>query len=121
DRKVKLPYDPAMRTIGFYVSPGFQMLDLAGPAGAFEAANSQLESPAYRLLILAADEGAVMSSFELVTDEGCLDTPVLDTLVVIGGPIDPLVSADTLSRLVEASSRCRRVAGGRPRGVFLSG
>jgi transcriptional regulator GlxA family with amidase domain len=33
-----------MRTIGFYVSPGFQMLDLAGPAGAFEAANDQLEN-----------------------------------------------------------------------------
>jgi len=99
-----------MTTIGFYVSPGFQMLDLAGPAGAFEAANSQLESPAYRLLILAADEGAVMNSLGMVTDAVSLDTTVLDTLVVIGGPIDPLVSADTLSRLVEASSRCRRVA-----------
>jgi transcriptional regulator GlxA family with amidase domain len=110
DRKVQLPYDPAMTTIGFYVSPGFQMLDLAGPAGAFEAANSQLESPAYRLLILAADEGAVMNSLGMVTDAVSLDTTVLDTLVVIGGPIDPLVSADTLSRLVEASSRCRRVA-----------
>jgi transcriptional regulator GlxA family with amidase domain len=31
-----------MKTIGFYVSPGFQMLDLAGPAGAFEAANREL-------------------------------------------------------------------------------
>ena len=86
------------------------MLDLAGPAGAFEAANGQLESPAYRLLILAADEGAVMNSLGMVTDAVSLDTTVLDTLVVIGGPIDPLVSADTLSRLVEASSRCRRVA-----------
>src|SRR6267154_2554642 len=31
-----------MKTIGFYVSPGFQLLDLAGPAGAFEAANREL-------------------------------------------------------------------------------
>jgi hypothetical protein len=31
-----------MRTIGFFVSPGFLMLDLAGPAGAFEAANREL-------------------------------------------------------------------------------
>ena len=34
-----------MKTIGFYVSPGFQMLDLAGPAGAFEAANRELGCP----------------------------------------------------------------------------
>ena len=90
-----------MRAIGFYVSPGFQMLDLAGPAGAFEAANSQLESPAYRLLILAADEGAVMNSLGMVTDAVSLDTTVLDTLVVIGGPIDPLVSAVHLAVLLK--------------------
>jgi transcriptional regulator GlxA family with amidase domain len=109
-RKVQLPYDPAMSTIGFYVSPGFQMLDLAGPAGVFEAANGQLESPAYQLLILAADEGAVTNSLGMVTAAASLDDTVLDTLVVIGGRIDPLLSSDTLSRLVEASSRCRRVA-----------
>ena len=51
-----------MRTIGFYISPGFQMLDLAGPAGAFEAANDQLENRVYGVHILAADKGAVTSS-----------------------------------------------------------
>ena len=60
DLKVKLPYDPAMRTIGFYVSPGFQMLDLAGPAGAFEAASRELGRPAYRITVLAAEAGAVI-------------------------------------------------------------
>src|SRR5207244_869062 len=108
--KVKLPYNSAMNTIGFYVSPGFQMLDLAGPAGVFEAANSQLESPAYRLLILAADEGAVTSSLGAVTAAASLADVVLDTLVVVGGRIDPLLSPDTVIRLFEASSRCRRVA-----------
>jgi transcriptional regulator GlxA family with amidase domain len=41
-----------MRTIGFYVSQGFQMLDLAGPAAAFEAANGEFGSPAYRIRCL---------------------------------------------------------------------
>jgi transcriptional regulator GlxA family with amidase domain len=99
-----------MHTIGFYVSPGFQMLDLAGPAGAFEAANGQLESPAYRVHVLAADEGSVTNSLGMATAAAPLDDAVLDTLVVIGGRIDPLLSAGTLSRIVEASSRCRRVA-----------
>jgi transcriptional regulator GlxA family with amidase domain len=110
DRKVKLPYDPAMHTIGFYVSPGFQMLDLAGPAGAFEAANRELGSPAYRIQILAADGGAVTNSLGMAIAAASLDDAVLDTLVVIGGPIDPHLSAVTLSRIADASNRCRRVA-----------
>jgi transcriptional regulator GlxA family with amidase domain len=99
-----------MNTIGFYVSPGFQMLDLAGPAGAFGAANDQLKTPAYRVHVLATDEGAVTNSLGMATAAGSLDDAVLDTLIVVGGPIDPLLSVGTLSRIVEASSRCRRVA-----------
>jgi len=98
-----------MNSIGFYVSPGFQLLDLAGPAGAFEAANDQLKTPAYRLHVLAADEGAVTNSLGIATAAASLDDAGLDTLIVIGGRIDPLLSAGTLSRIVEASSRCRRV------------
>jgi transcriptional regulator GlxA family with amidase domain len=96
-----------MRTIGFYVAPGFQMLDLAGPAGAFEAANDHLESPAYRLHVLAADKGAVTSSLGVAITAASLDDAVLDTLVVTGGRIDPLLSAGTLSHIVETSRRCR--------------
>ncbi len=102
-----------MRAIGFYVSPGFQILDLAGPAGAFEAANDQLESPAYQVHVLAAVEGAVTNSLGMATTAASLGDAVLDTLVVTGGRIEPLVSAlsaGTLGRIVEASHRCRRVA-----------
>jgi len=99
-----------MHTIGFYVSPGFQMLDLAGPAGTFEAANGELGSPAYRIHILAADAGAVTNSLGMATAAASLDDSVIDTLVVIGGRIDPLLSACALSRIVDASNRCRRVA-----------
>src|SRR5437660_3229284 len=98
-----------MRTIGLYVAPGFQMLDLAGPAGAFEAANDHLESPAYRLHVLAADKGAVTSSLGAAITAASLDDAVLDTLVVTGGRIDPLLSGGTLSRIEVTSSRCWRV------------
>src|SRR5256886_16519161 len=74
-----------MGTIGFYVAPGFQMLDLAGPAGAFEAANDHLESPAYRLHVLAADKGAATSSLGAAITAASLDDTVLDTLSVTGG------------------------------------
>jgi transcriptional regulator GlxA family with amidase domain len=112
DRKVKLPYISAttMSTIGFYVSPGFQMLDLAGPAAAFEAAKDPFEGPAYRVRVLAADEGAVTNSLGMATAAASVDDAALDTLIVVGGPIDLLLSAGVLSRIVKASSRCRRVA-----------
>lgn len=86
------------------------MLDLAGPAAAFEAANGEIGHPAYRVHIVAADEGAVTNSLGIATTAASLDDAVLDTLVVIGGRIDPLLPAGTLGRIVDASSRCRRVA-----------
>jgi transcriptional regulator GlxA family with amidase domain len=110
NRKGKLPYDSAMHTIGFYVSPGFQLLDFAGPAGAFEAANSELGSPVYRVSVLAADEDTVTNSLGIAIAATSLDDAVLDTLIVVGGRIDPLLSAGILSRIADASSRCRRVA-----------
>ena len=110
DLNVIFPYYSAMQTIGFYVSPGFQMLDLTGPAAAFEAANDQLETPAYLVRVLAADKGAVTSSLGMATAAAPLDDAVLDTLIVVGGRDDPILSAGTLRRIVEASKRCRRVA-----------
>src|SRR5260370_22977275 len=95
-----------MRTIGFYVSPGFQMLDLAGPAAAFEAANDQLENPVYRVHILAADDGAVTSSLSIATAAASLHDPLLDTLVFVGGPIAPPLSACTPRRVPHASPQC---------------
>ena len=110
DRKVELPYNSAMNTIGFYVSPRFQMLDLAGPAAVFEAANDQLGNPAYRVHVVAAGAGAVTNSLGMAAAAASLDDAVLDTLVVVGGPIDPPPSVGVQGRLVKASSRCRRVA-----------
>src|SRR5262249_61491610 len=114
DRKVILPYNSAiLRTVGFYVFPGFQMLDFAGPAGAFEAANHELESPAYQVRVLAAEEGPVTNSLRMGTTAASLGEVALDTLVVTGGRIDLLLSAlsaGTLGRIVEASRRCRRRA-----------
>lgn len=86
------------------------MLDLAGPAAAFEAANSELGVHTYRIHVLGADEGAVTNSLGMTIAAASLDDAALDTLVVIGGPIDPLLPAGTLTRIVDASSRCQRVA-----------
>jgi transcriptional regulator GlxA family with amidase domain len=99
-----------MKTIGFYVSPGFQMLDLAGPAGAFEAANRELGRPAYRITVLAAEAGAVTNSLGMSIAAASVDEAVPDTHMVVGGRLDPPLAADALGRLAETASRTRRVA-----------
>lgn len=104
-----------MKTIGFYVSPGFQMLDLAGPAGAFEAANRELGRPAYRITVLAAEAGAVTNSLGMTIAAGSVDAAVPDalipdTLMVVGGRLDPPLPAETLGRLAETARQTRRVA-----------
>jgi transcriptional regulator GlxA family with amidase domain len=110
DLKVKLPYVSAMRTIGFYVAPDFQLLDLAGPAAAFEAANIELGRSTYRIRILSGQRGMVTNSLGVATPARALDNTALDTLVVVGGPVDRLPSANGLSRLRVAARRSRRVA-----------
>lgn len=50
------------------------------------------------------------NSLGIATAATSLDDAVLDRLLAIGGPVGPLLSAVTLSRIVDASNRCRRVA-----------
>lgn len=86
------------------------MLDLAGPAGVFEAANRVLGSSVYQIHVVSADAGAVENSLGMATIAASLDDVVLDTLVVAGGLIDLPLSAFALTCLVDAAGRCRRVA-----------
>ncbi|CAN5858728.1 GlxA family transcriptional regulator [soil metagenome] len=71
------------RKIGFLIFPGFQLLDAAGPLGAFEIAGRYVPG-AYSLKIMAAEPGLVMSSAGASMGAEALDED-LDTLVVAGG------------------------------------
>jgi transcriptional regulator GlxA family with amidase domain len=74
-----------MRTIAFLIFPGFQLLDTAGPIAAFEMASREVEG-AYRLVVIAADPGAVESSAgATMIAAGFEDAGPLDTLLVTGG------------------------------------
>ena len=74
------------RTICFLIYEGFQILDMAGPVGAFEAANWHAGGDAYRLQIAALEEGLVSSSSGAqVQARAIADVRRLDTLIVVGG------------------------------------
>jgi len=74
------------RTLGFLIFPGFQLLDAAGPMGAFEMPLRTIDPPPYELRVFAPEAGLVKSSVGVAMPaEGIDAAPRLDTLVVVGG------------------------------------
>ncbi len=98
-----------MHTIGFHLSEGFQLLDFAGPAAAFENAQAQLGFPAYRIVTVSERGGAVRNSLGMACDTEPLTATAVDTLIVIGGLPGPPPAASALAGLVQAAARCQRI------------
>jgi transcriptional regulator GlxA family with amidase domain len=100
------------RTIGILIFPDFQLLDAAGPIGAFELASRGAAPPLYRLRVLARRAGPIASSSGVALTAEALPDPFgLDTLIVAGGlgarEADP--DAETLDWLRATAPRTRRV------------
>lgn len=51
-----------MKTIGFVVFPGFNLLDFAGPLAAFDNVSQFTDPPAYRCVAISPQGGMVASS-----------------------------------------------------------
>ena len=99
------------RAIGFLIFPNFQILDAAGPIGAFEIAE-RFSPGAYQLVVLAAEMGLVASSSGAAMHAaGLADAPRLDTLIIAGGEGTRARSDPRLLTYVRATaSSARRVA-----------
>jgi len=73
------------REIALVIFPGFQIIDAAGPIGAFEIAE-RYRPGSYRLVVRAAQEGCVASSSGVALSARAFDrVAVLDTLLIVGG------------------------------------
>ena len=99
-----------MHTIGFYLSNGFQLLDLAGPAAAFENVQVQPGASGYRVVTLSERGGVIRNSLGMACDTRPLGTISVDTLMVIGGAPGPPPTASALAGLVKATASCQRIA-----------
>jgi len=105
------------RAIGFLIFPDFQILDAAGPIGAFEIAARYVPG-AYALHVIAAEAGPVRSSSGVAMTAGAFDAaPRLDTLVISGGEGSraPAIDAHVLGfvrRTAESSRRTTSVCSG---------
>ena len=99
------------RTVGFYVFPRFQILDLSGPLAAFEAAGGAAGTEHYRQVVLSRAGGPVSSSVPLAVSTTAAKprSRTLDTLVVVGGVGTRGADAADVLAIRMLASRARRV------------
>jgi transcriptional regulator GlxA family with amidase domain len=100
------------RAIAFVIFPDFQIIDAAGPIGAFEIAG-RLAQGTYDLSVRAVAAGEVASSSGARMTAAALGDPgAIDTLVIAGGDGSrgAMRDADLLAFVRAASARVRRVS-----------
>ena len=101
-----------MKTIAVLIYPDFQLLDAAGPLGAFEMPMRGLNPAPYRLKVIAEEPGLVVSSCGAALQaEGLGDSAEIDTLIVAGGwgTQGAATSVKTLAFVKAAARSARRV------------
>jgi len=101
------------RTIAFLIFPDFQILDAAGPLGAFELPMRSVSPTPYALKVIAKQPGAVASSSgALMMAESFEAAGPIDTLVIAGGAgaRGPGMCEETLEFVRRTAKTARRTA-----------
>ena len=97
-----------MISVGFLLSPRFQMMSLAA-LSAFEMANLAAVEPLYDITLLSEHGGSVPSSIGSRMETAPIAEPSFDTLIVTGA-LEPEPSSAALLEYVRAGLQsCRRV------------
>jgi transcriptional regulator GlxA family with amidase domain len=98
-----------MKSVGFVVFPGFQILDLAA-VGVFEVANHQAAPTTYAVTLLSELGGPVLSSSGVTVNTQPFADPAFDTIMVTGAieVADP--SDDLVNFVAHSAVASRRVA-----------
>lgn len=99
-----------MHTIGFFVYPQHQILDLAGPLGAFEMVTRVAGRAFYQLSVLSSAGGVVFGSGGVPVGTSRADAASVDTLMVVGGDIAPMLEPREVSAIRDLSAGTRRIA-----------
>ena len=99
-----------MHRIGFFLYPGHQILDFAGPFGAFELAAKIAGRPFYALEALSRSGGMVRGSGGAQVESGVAKGAALDTLIVVGGDIAPMRAPEQVNAVRALAHDAGRVA-----------
>jgi transcriptional regulator GlxA family with amidase domain len=98
-----------MKTIGFAVFPGFQILDLV-TVTVFEVANALPGGPFYKLTMLSETGGSIVSSSGVCVETQKFDRHRFDTVLVAGAMVEVPFSPALIAFLQKAGAASRRTA-----------
>jgi transcriptional regulator GlxA family with amidase domain len=99
-----------MHIVGFFVYPGHQILDLAGPFAAFETVTKVAGRPLYKLEVLSRVGGLVPSSGGVPVATRAAEDASANTLVICGGDIAPMLQPGEVQAVSQLAKRIPRVA-----------
>ncbi|GAN79560.1 GlxA family transcriptional regulator [Acidocella aminolytica] len=99
-----------MHRIGFFLYPGHQILDFAGPFGAFEAVARIAGRPLYELEALSQAGGLVRGSGGALVESRAAKEVALDTLIVVGGDITPMRAPGQVAAVRALAQETVRIA-----------
>ncbi len=106
-------FDPSKtamaKQIGFFLYPGYLLLDLAGPMSAFALAERFSNAQPYRIRMVSVPGGPISNSYGISVDTSPLKRGSFDTLIVVGGKRWAL-HPEERAALRCASSKAKRLA-----------
>ncbi|MBN3727008.1 GlxA family transcriptional regulator [Burkholderia sp. Ac-20379] len=99
-----------MHTIGFFVFPGHEILDLAGPLAAFDAVRKVAAPQSYAIEVLSEAGGPILSGAGVPVGTTPLARAAPDTLVLVGGEVEAMLDPAGVRAVKAAAPRASRVA-----------
>ncbi len=97
-------------SFAFYLCEGFQLLDLAGPTAALTAANRLLGFEHYRIKLVSNRGGMVLGDAGLGLTTNLAGSFAAETIVVVGGRIEPMAEVDNIAGFRLASGEASSIA-----------
>lgn len=99
-----------MHRIGFFVCPRHNALDLAGPLSAFDLVREMTGRPSYELHVLSERGGTVIGAEGLPIETRPYTNVALDTVIFVGGALEPMRSPGAIQAAKLLGSRVLRLA-----------
>ncbi|MFM0739911.1 GlxA family transcriptional regulator [Paraburkholderia xenovorans] len=99
-----------MHRIGFFVCRGHDALDLAGPLSAFNQVATAAGHTPYDLHVISQPGGPIPGNAGLPIETKASARRAFDTVIFIGGDIEPMQTAENIAAARKVASKASRVA-----------
>ena len=99
-----------MHRIGFFVCRGHDALDLGGPLSAFNQVAAAAGHTPYELHVISESGGAVTGNAGLSIETKASARRTFDTVVFVGGDLDPMCTPENIAAAKKLGARAGRVA-----------